>query len=221
MIIQSKFTDYYDPLVKTFRDEAVVYYRKEERCVDPKSPELIDAHKLLRKYMILPTFRQFKPYYLEVSLHCVVFCGKVFPVIVTDISSNRSKFDYVNIEENLRQHLNYTFWTDKQQTIYSKIKGGYFGEGMFDKGAKEYNEKYKAPIVYYDGRSVTLNPCLKELDFHVHPYTLVQELMMFFQSKKPYVPEPTNQNKVDSHGFNKGSFRRERGGPTRKKKKLN
>lgn len=89
--------------------------------------------------------------------------------------------------------------------------------------------KFNAPIIalYTKGldHEFLINPQLNNFLFYkkVDPFTACQEIQMFLQNElaeEKEVGDIPDKYKILSHGMDETSFRRDKGGPTRKRKKL-
>lgn len=216
MIINSTpsyMRDYYDYLVHQYRDEKIVFERKQDTVgLDDLTGGQLHA---LQEIEI--------PY-----LDRLFFCGKLY----YHWDGHKRTFEtrkreYCNPYPDLQIGWKCDTSTIEQSWM-DKLRGRryvhYSGEGVGGIPiVDELNRKY-GPILYLGasdyrkGNYISINPMLKDYDFHLHPYTVIQELMMFLQSKTPHIPEMSDKIKLDAHGFDDASFRREKGGPTRKRK---
>lgn len=76
-------------------------------------------------------------------------------------------------------------------------------------------ERYRAPIIVIMNHNEThINCRLRDYDFYKvkDPYTAYQEIFMWFVNvaePEPFVPQMDDKVKIDSHGFNQWSFRKE------------
>lgn len=68
--------------------------------------------------------------------------------------------------------------------------------------------------------SVIANPPLNELNFPMDGHLVIQEIMATLNSQPSPTIEITDPYKAQAHGMDKTSFRRDKGGPTRKRKKV-
>lgn len=73
---------------------------------------------------------------------------------------------------------------------------------------------------YENSQSWTLNPCLKDIKFPVDPVVVYTQIFNSLQASEPQILEVQNKYKVLAHGMDSSSFKRESGGPTRKRKKI-
>lgn len=226
MIIQSKFKDYYDPLAHQYRDEKVVFERTNKELKGSALP--IEISKVADKFKLFSSqIERTNDKTISRYIGVLFFCGKVYPFIETailDLQNNTSttKFNYTDfsfidiIEKNTHQPF---FWCQSKKALAKFLKSKYNGNGIEDNEARELNNKYGPIILCFFGLA-EINPCLKGINFHLHPYIVIQELMAFLQSNHPKIPEPDNETKVVLKGFDKFSFRKEKGqGPKRKRKR--
>lgn len=226
MIIQSKFKDYYDPLAHQYKDEKVVFERTNKILKEAAIPE--EIKEAVTKFTLFPVqIERLKNKNISREMGVVFFCGKAYPFIKTtvlDLENNTSTttfsytdFHFIDIVE--KEAFHQFFWHQFKKALAKFLKSKYKGEGIKDDGVEELNNKY-SPIIVCFSRYAEINPCLKDFGFHLHPYIIIQELMGFLQSKSPKIPEPNNETRVQLKGFNKFSFRKEKGqGPKRKQKR--
>jgi len=86
-----------------------------------------------------------------------------------------------------------------------------------------------APVIYLGAGlshsgflypSVVLNPRLQDVFFPMNGGEAVQTIMGFLSAQDPKTVEIAAPYRIAAHGFDNASFRREKGGPTRKRKRL-
>lgn len=217
MILISKFKDYWDSLAHQLRDNRIVYDRKQEEfslnyswyngnsdlinyLKDKTLIQMVlnascDIKRSKEEYEYRP-FGGAAGYSFE-GTGSIHICGKIYKFLVKKPRGYDStlEFTYISQEESaLAQYLN-----EKIAPILAF--------SPFNLGLSSSN-------------TFTINPCLKTFKFPEHPYEVVQQLMKFLRPKENVMLEVSDKYKAQAHGFDKHSFRREPGGPTRKRKKL-
>lgn len=217
MIIQSKFHDYYDPFLKAgMRDPKTVYARESVN----EWVGGIPRHRLGRFDRSISCLGGGESRYCNL----VLLCGKIYPFsfVAPEISretfpeENRANFDYENP---------YAGFPVLKHFVNAPEQASF---GQPDDEAMELNRKY-APVIYlgrglshsgflYPG--VVLNPRLKDLFFPMNGGEVVQTIMSFLSSQDPKIVEVADSYRITEHGFDSASFRCEKGGPTRKRKRL-
>lgn len=207
MIIQSKFHDYYDSLAGQYRDEKIVYQRDEEIITTPISNEISNYMRL----DYIAGSRKYK------CINVLIFCGKIYPFFEVELTYptviRDFKTPYAHMEEPKKKSY------ISSSTIHLP---DYLGGGIENQEAVVLN-KTIAPIILIENgerkNRVTKNPCLEDLKFHLHPFEVYQALFQFLAPTEPEMVKTEDKYKITSHGMDKTSFRRDKGGPTRKRKK--
>lgn len=217
MILVSKFHDYYDSIARKHRDEKVVYVR-ETRQLDSK----LDCNVLLRFRRISERFvrEQWRgigfPFEGQ-ALNAVLFCGRVFPFLETTRRKSKSFWNYDT--ETVRDFREpYKGITPSRFSNCVHLPD-YDGQGIATGEALALNRAY-APVVLLEQGCTTLNPCLEKLGFPLHAAEAAQCLLQFLAPRDPEIVEVGADIRIAAHGFDEMSFRRDKGGPTRKRKKI-
>ena len=210
MIITSKFKDYYDFVAHQYRDNKVVYNRKEIRYKfrDKNIPIPTD----LAEARLRLSFNVFKSVSMPIrfeSVDAVIIGGKVFQYHHERIS------DIASETESCKSVFNH-------KAISEVVKGnnfmGFFRMSQFKQYSwKQYVPKYNdlcikhGPIIWFCGDDVVVNPCFKDEDHLMNildPCTMVQTIMASLNSVEPVVPQMDNLTKLEAAGFDaKKSFR--------------
>lgn len=215
MFIQSNFRDYYDSVARTLgRDPKVVYARKTGFRTNKQFPETV-VSEFLRSSRLLRG--DDKSHYVSL----ILFCGKLYPI-------------GVNLDENCPDAVGLDFENpyaefspkDKGSWLYARPKCE-FGQEHPD--ALRLNRSL-APVILLqqDGccRGIddsyatfaVLNPQLSLFRFPVNAAQVYQSLMGFIAPQDPDAPPTGDKYRKLAQGFDNGSFRREPGGPTRKRR---
>ena len=225
MIIESKFHDYYDPVVKTAgRDKKVVFKRLEKKL---EGKEVEDFKEILP--FLSSTLNLIDK---DKSLGGVIFCGRLYPIL------------------HVREYKYSPYFEIKEKLIYgiNKIRQELQSDRELRWDAKKLDEleaackkdysylciKYKTPTILMETKGwgiadsgelkATLNPELKKLGFQKikSPVEAWQEIFSYVSgvlTNPMKEPRPVSDKlKAVSHGFNKFSFRRDTP-PKRKLKK--
>jgi len=211
MIINSKFKDYYDYFAHQYRDEKVIYNRVTERYNVNKYQEFID---FIETYTCNYYYSNFGMTNIDDRVSLLLIAGRIFPFryYTNDTSKYEKKYDFKNpykfINDNKHKY--------KYRWKFKKLKQVSSGERI-PQALKFCREI--APIIYINGDKlynpetkryvyvVIKNPCLKDFSPPISTWEIYQELMGILASKEPNIPEMTNKNKIDSHGYDKYSFR--------------
>lgn len=220
MIIESKFVDYYDSFVAKFcRDEKLVYKRFPEE-IPLKS--LDKRLRYLTRIGSLEIFRKTRADFpiLESSCSVGIFYinEKVYPFLVEEngeISYDDvyEKFNSVSLRTKERTRF-LQKWKLSDLKRYPTISFG---------GRLEIPDAPVPVLMIHPNLAgevkAILNPVLHDYKFPLSVQQISQEIMGSLSIQDLPIPV-RNQNEIaSSKGFNKNSFRAERGGPTRKRKK--
>jgi hypothetical protein len=233
MILHSNFRDYYDGTLSMYRDPKIVYKRES---VEYKQSECPAAVKPFRKYAYTVA-ESWGFEYFHVSLGAVIFCGTVYPF-------RREVFQVSNPPYHNSFELKYFYDDPYNSEDVDKLIGrssrgilsawgsdwmreryyfdrNYKGGGFKDNLAKVYQTENKCPIIVVDYCNITLNGKLADVHFPLHVTEVAQALSGFLASNDPEILQTQDKYKIQAAGFDVvESFRREKGGPTRKRKKL-
>lgn len=209
MIIQSKFHDYYDSLAGQYTDKQIVFNREEKPIKDANS-----VPKELTKYLRLESIVLGDLSYESIS--ALIFCGVIYPFFQKVQGSNTTR-DFKEPYSHLSEPKKLAYMS----TVAIHLPK-YKGEGIPSVVALEFNKEF-APIVLIEktrrGFTTTTNPSLVNLKFHLHPFDVYQALFQFLAPTEPPMVKIADEYKVITHGMDETSFRRDKGGPTRKRKK--
>lgn len=211
MIIRSKFKDYYDSLAGRFRDTQIVYKRERVNLDIGIAPRYIRG---LSKYLY--SKGDFAP---ELTVELILFCGKVYPFSCLRRSRGGvflpPKMNYI------RPYGDFVLSDIERERLPVDYVEGGLEDPLAERACRDL-----APIIHIYRRGsfrlsveVVLNPALKEMKFPLHPYDAFQGLMAFMAPREPVMVEVADRYKVQGKGFDSHSFRREKGGPTRKRKR--
>lgn len=222
MILNSDFKDYYDTLFKYGTDKAVVYNRKEKRIHYPKKTEwVLQIKKLLN--IITPV----NPFPYDASI--VMVGENLYTTRMARKGSEHCNFeeftnvdclDYATIESiNKNNMVILHGHKQKANSIYRLFDSNKI-EPITKHMLKEIQEFTESPIVKFDNDGMVLNCNLSNTMVRINPHLVITELEKFFQTPEPTIVEVGNKYKVKAHGFDERSFKREKGGPTRKRKKI-
>lgn len=211
MIIQSDFRDYYDYVFNTHRDNKIIFKRMD------KDVHLSDEYKEEICRYLRPTTGSFYNHtYKDISL--ILFCGKIYPFVT--LQERVRGFTYYEQYYDVYSYDNpYQFFKTNANL---KQLTAQFGEKV--EIAQKINKNI-APIVLIDEKLnyhsiVNINFNLRRYNFPLHANDVAQELMSFLSTPEPEIVEVQDKYKIQGHGYNNQSFRREKGGPTRKRKKV-
>lgn len=244
MIIRSKFTDYYDFIARQNRDEKVIYDRKPvchgyDRHY--KHWENKDASRLANTIANRYCWQidVIKPLVEQCGIGIMLLCGKAYPFSYDspesllsfqgikaysnkDVSkSDVERFTTLNYENP------YALREAKKTKLRKTLLRWVLLRSNFEKiePGTELPEGVKlcrllGPVVLLAHYVCVSNVPLRLVRLPVDPYTAFQDISSFLMSVEPYIPEMDDATKLGSHGFDEKTFKREPGGPTRKRKKL-
>lgn len=160
-----------------------------------------------------------------VYFHLLLLGGKFYPVahvIVTTACENGK----VESEGHYRPYFNYKdpykYWPKyRRYRRVTQTKPLAFGqESSF---AYHLNKKYDPILLVNLSSNYTLSyqnaPRLADLQFPLSVHETTMEIHNILQYKDPDVVEVADKYKILGHGYDQSSFRRDKGGPTRKRKK--
>lgn len=233
MIIESKFTDRYDFLCHQFRDEKVIYKRSRSKITRHTKENTFNTNFL--KYSDLITnltydhiVRGYDNYKYQFDIGAVAVGSKLFQYIRTYNAAYTYSFSYDKVKQIAMQRLD--------DEIHSRKSGTYYSYRQLNDIIKEVDEMLvikddtwikklreitSVPIVRIERDLVIENECLNDVQCPLDSYSAYMELMSFLQSSTPSTDPGDDYDALDAHGFDRFSFKREPGGPTRKRKKLN
>jgi len=235
MYINSNFTDYYDFCTKYGQDSKIVYNRKTSKVsVAPKNKiwqpplelDVNDPSQFLKlcahavaalnpskvytkntgwtqQYPISFYCVGGSPYFLIHETHTVVSFLEAWDYMS---SKHGKKFSYFsNYSNALGKSFEALCKHEKLMTLHT-----HFGAPIFGLNYLEYENP----------QSWTLNPSLKDIKFPVDPVVVYTTIFNSLRASEPQTLEVDDKYKVLAHGMDACSFKREPGGPTRKRKKI-
>lgn len=240
MRIISKFRDYYDVIQGHGADSRLVMVR-EERLVTDKdagykqilnyyAPVLRERVESSYDRSDLRYYANYDRYYnpikdwwrLQVGFKIVVFCGKPYPVFITERESKREAFkkdirfiyDLQELNALVKEHEgNDLFERPSKWRARSWALEAY--EHAMSKSWADVATEYKAPIMLVQSKHLlTIYPELKKIQFYkkMEPWQAYQELSMFMGN----IASPDNtpvtvsdKDRAAQHGFDmKYGFRK-------------
>lgn len=232
MRIVSDKKDYYDCIQEHGQDRSIFYIRQPE-VINIRSKNWM---KLQFGKFVFPEVHNVLINNIVAEQYIIGFCGKIYPVncvyeeFIKDQRDERV-YSYCFSNDDLDKTLK-NLMTPKSFERYSgdvfkkgnRNKRYYFPRNdlaaFYQKCSEEqdsYSEMFiekKSPIfvVDYKRETLTWNPLLRPFEFFrvFEPSLAFQEIYMWLSNQAvPHKPiyEPTNQEKIDTHGFNEESFR--------------
>ena len=205
MFINSNFNDYYDFVQKNGQDPAIVYNRKEDhielRTLDKETIAKLEAIFILQRRLNCIGKRRIGDPGYEVF----VIAGRLFAVRPDGV-----QIDDVEAElkfHNIRERNDYIWIRPKYKNVTTKL-------------LEDICSDLGAPIFCFRRNFVIINPNLKARGYKPNAFDVYSLIFNFFQSAEPEMVPANDKTKMQSHGFDNHSFKREAGGPTRKRKKL-
>lgn len=217
MIINSSYIDYYDSFSSKWRDQKIVYNREfgilenvpvfhnAWSYADCSNKFSTDSHELF----VISIFGNLYQGYSNIMPIIIENNGKI--VVIPE--QKNGIFDYENAYELYRQSVGVRWYF---RSFEKKIQKGYY-----DKELDVWQKENKIPIVLFTKRKIFKNPKLKDYKFPMNVQEIVQLISGGLMTEEPKIDETDDEYKVISAGFDTTeSFRQEKGGPTRKRKKL-
>ena len=229
MYINSDFIDYYDFCTKYGQDPKIVYNRKTSTVptIDKKklgySPlDSADPSQFLK--LCSNVVRELNPSSVytkntgwsssyPISFYCVG--GHPYFLIheTHTVASFMEAWNYKNDKQQQRGGWFSPYSTGKNFEALCKQEKliqlhAHLGVPLF---GLNYNSGF--------GGKWILNPCLKEVKFPVDPMVVYTAIFNSLQSPEPKLVQVDDKYKALAHGMDSCSFKREPGGPTRKRKK--
>lgn len=229
MYINSDFTDYYDFCTGFGQDPKIVYNRKTE-SISPKAKSgLINAR--LDPSDPADFFRMLADLVGNLNPSVSVRAGGVW------------KVDYPISFYSIGGHPH--FWISETNQIVAYPEAREYRASKQDKKKsfifyrpRDYTKdlttenltalhRYlETPVFGVDMSTAGMrttwikNPNLKNLKFPVDPFDVYAKIFTYFQAPEPTMVQVEDKYKALAHGMDNMSFKREPGGPTRKRKKL-
>ena len=238
MRIISDFKDYYDFLSDP-SDTYHIWNRKTEIITihknDPNFKNLNNyysnlnpyTHSIIGSRTWSKSIKEFNRDTIEFRTSLLMFCGN--PYIIMTISEHPDRYFYFGKDDfeqivkeysakNSRSH----FWIKGNISAYESIM-----QGNMPHYLKNINLNFKCPIIhikhidYYDNRfkefrfEIEINSSLKSIQFEkfMDPYNVFQSLDRYIWNDlaitSTIVDNISNQDKIESHGFDKWSFRKQ------------
>lgn len=226
MLIISDFHDYYDSAIGFGGiDKSVVYNRKQ--IIASESSDVV------LKYLNVGSSKHFNIIPIKIrdnknvefyKIYIIGFCGKLYMCIEIGYLDNKTEFIYD--QDRIKTLFCDDLFLMKNKTTTSLI------DELFKRIAN-YNDltifrKYKASsfsisLCYYNSRKYSfqnrnkseliINPLLQKMKFQTifEPFTAFQEIEMFLGgvigSNENNIIEIEDKYRIESHGFDKWSFR--------------
>jgi hypothetical protein len=232
MYINSDFSDYYDFCTKYGQDPKIVYNRKTSAVKVPaKIGHSIDYNNNLDPQQFLRTI-----YNVICELnHSRVYCrGRwthLYPIsfycigghpyfLIHETNTTLSFSEAWDYMKSKRKEKNSLF------SNYSTAVLSNFGSLCVPEKLMQLHAYLHAPIFGIDfyiresPNACILNPCLKAIKFPEDPVVVYTLIFNSLQTPEPKMLEVQDSYKALAHGMDSGSFKREPGGPTRKRKKI-
>lgn len=229
MRIISKFTDYYDCIMRTGMDKTIVYNRKEE-TFSIKNSSLEDLS------LSTQTYNKFEEHKFLIG-----FCGKIYPVVC--IAWTESCFPYLigNTQFSIRGISKYfysqqdylDFFNSSSKEFQKKLQDnvGNIGrlwlrwESIYDhdwSSLCKYFVEYKTPIFIIKRNDapdkhceeITINFSLGNFEFYKikDTYSAFQDISMYISGVlgvgQPELIQIGNKEMIQKKGFDKWSFRK-------------
>jgi hypothetical protein len=237
MYINSNFSDYYDFCTKYGQDSKIVYNRKTSKVPvatknkiwqSPLQYDINDPSQFLKfcayavatlnpskvytqntgwtqQYPISFYCVGGSPYFLIHETHTVVSFLEAWDYMRSKHGKRKSYFS--NATNALSRAFEPLCKHEKLMTLHAHLDTPLFGLDYYN---------------YQNGPGHlgwTLNPSLKDIKFPVDPVVVYTSIFNSLQASEPQTLEVHDSYKALAHGMDACSFKREPGGPTRKRKK--
>lgn len=240
MKIVSKFSDYYDSVMKQGVDLNKVFIRETKELDKATLPkdwqekrENSYRHKFA-EYQELELGYHNHPRLGWIKSIYIVFAGKLYGGFET-INACKSGIKYVWNEEDLTTECQQINLDLDRKSWYSKQTDLDIARQIFSVNGSEVlsswaiNNSISIAKISFDlqnrgYRIITENPCLKDMNFQkvIDPFTAYQELDMWIGGvigQNPQPDEVSDSVKIQQHGFDKWSFRKHKLDNTKARKK--
>jgi hypothetical protein len=234
MKIISKYHDYYDGVGAHDREPTPVYLRHSK---DIKDVKIERDYLKIGRIDFRPnnsTFKHDRVAYIRI----VGFCGKMYPFLhVTkyygtwgnDDDEKDEEFIYDHDRLDALEYKHYLRWLGEKPGLFYK-RDDYIKNLNSSEELKSLFKKYNTPVFLltkvWNEPYLTINPILKDFHFAkaIDPYTAYQELSMYLgneltQEHQGNVPTGDDKTLASSKGYDRFSFRKDKGEKTRKGKK--
>lgn len=222
MLLIKKFNDYYDMGLSYGIDNKIVYRRIPEtyfahQIEDPASPEYVREIKRIIQLAKGNESLNY-PYFLR-NLCMIGFCGVVYAAPIIDLKKGLYLSDPDGskvfwLKEDLPDLSKTDFYNHFTPYMIERI------EKWIEKNPLTTNVDFTDKLIElgivsfsYMGGILTINPKLRDLDFHrvIDPLSAFQKISMFI-SGLPEKPEPvttvgSDKDIRDSKGFDNASFK--------------
>ncbi len=197
MRIISNFHDYYDGIQRMGQDRETIYLRRPQE----EYQEIDFAGGSTSPFIMHGSW------YRPVITLIVGFCGKIYPgLMYYEGIKRRFLYDQAEVEAFDKKHPDYKIlpWCQNWNDFFNQKCPFEFKKPIF------VFEKYRD-----QGFVLTWNAQLNNYDFAkvVEPYTAYQELAMWVGAQarpEKEIAEVSDEVKVESHGFDKYSFRKDK-----------
>lgn len=238
MRIISDFKDYYDFLSDP-SDTNHIWNRKTEIITIHKNdPDFKNfnnyysnlspyTHSIIGSRTWSKSIKEFNRDTIEFRTSLLMFCGNPYIIMTTSEQPDRyfyfGKDDFEQIvKEHSAKNSRSHFWIKGNISAYESIM-----QGNMPHYLKNINLNFKCPIIYikhidyYDNRfkefrfEIELNSSLKSIQFEklIDPYNVFQSLDRYIwndlAATNDIADNISNQDKIESHGFDKWSFRKQ------------
>ena len=217
MIIESQFKDYYDYFARQYPDKKTVYKRVTSTIESKAFPEL-------QKFYNDHTFDHTGHAQLSKlanigGVSVLVVGGRVFPFKKWFTESKGYYLDFKDPYSEVRKARK----KNSSSAYLFRFSKSTFGElqcGSRNDQAADLCRQLGAPAFLVNAEStynrtryryetlVELNPILKDISPPCTTFEVYQWIMEILQSVEPVIPEQTNKDKIEQHGYDlKRSFR--------------
>ncbi len=251
MIINSPFHDYYDYIAKYGRDPKLVYNRKtEELNTRWGSTELTSKFKELKKKddrfasivnaldTVVSELHKKVKKDIEESRR-VLDSGEAYITIIHSKAFAHVEFTCHEKDwhkpTGIDMHVPMVELTEKRLSELQKVidqRKNIISQPidlsvLTSDSFSYFTHAFDCPLMMYKytlrytDTTITLNPRLEDYSNKAPAEVVWREIESFLSAAEPTPVPQSDTSKLTAHGFDNNSFKREKGGPTRKRKKRN
>ena len=222
MYINSKFKDYYDFMLSTGQDEKIVWNRNPQvvELLDEDEKDILnEIDRYLGRFTSVVSYKLSGDGTVELTspvYQVFVLAGELFIVDPTGKLVEDEPAAIKDIHDRTPKRYRYYPWLRTSAERPSKEDLITLCRSLNSPLITRNTPKLR------NRRDWVINFSMKDRGLNViDPHIVYALLMSYFQSEDPEMVEIDDEYKALAHGMDKTSFRRDTGGPTRKRKKIN
>lgn len=227
MRIKSKFKDYYDKILSEGQDSSLQFLRYPEEFT-------VNSHFPFYSFGTVELYGVRQNRLMSTKTHTIGFCGEIYSCLeiykasyLTDSKEKRNNRRFCYSADDVLSFVKANFKEDQIKDFINKKYSKWHNLEGYEYFDKFFKRKYKAdswfdkyPVFIaskenYNNYKIVYNGCLKLFEFYKvkDSYSAFQELHMWLTNKAvplKKVPEMSDEIKIEAHGYNKFSFRKEK-----------